>query len=205
MNIFRKFLEPIHLSGDSNPMKILAYRLDGERRECNLRFDAGVSNCNCCDYFTFDRCDNLVLIEDTKLMATIRAKRSELDHLKNFQMSKINEEIDRYVEHDIVLENVVKVYGSLFVLFKFLNSLLICSSSEVCPDIRSIRFWLVANDFLLDESKTWEHYHLKIQNGLYGRLGHNFIESVEVIPKDKLLEKFSRLGCDQQNPVSSTF
>ena len=182
-------------------MRFSAYRLDGKQPECSLRYDAEVINCNCCDYFTFDQGGDLILIEDTRLMATIRAKRCEFDFLKN--APRILR--DSYVEQNIVLENVVKVYGSLFVLFKFLNKFLISSPTEICPNIHSIKFWLVANDFVPDEAMAWDHYHLKIQNGLYGRLGHSFIKCVEVIPKDKLSEKLRHLGFDPQDPESPTF
>ena len=142
MNIFFKYLKPIHLAGDLHPMSSSANRLDGTGKECNLRADAGANNCNCCDYFTFDKYGNLILIEDTRLRATIQAKKGELKFLRDAP-----EELkDQYIKHVIVTENVVKVYGSLFVLYKLLNMRLNSSSSEMFPSIESIQFWLVAND-----------------------------------------------------------
>lgn len=101
---------------------------------------------------------------------------------------------DQYIKHVIVTENVVKVYGSLFVLFKLLNIQLNSASTEVFPIIKSIQFWLVANDSERWAEKSWEHYRLVIENGLYGRLGHNFIRSVKVIRKDRLSDALSRAG-----------
>ena len=190
MNIFFKYLKPIHLAGDRQPTSSSAYRLDGTGKECNLRADAGANNCNCCDYFTFDKYGSLILIEDTRLRATIQAKMGELKFLKNAPI----ELRDQYIKHVIVTENVVKVYGSLFVLYKLLNIQLSSASTEVCPIIKSIQFWLVANDSELWAEKSWEHYKLVIENGLYGRLGHNFIRSVKVIRKDRLSEALSRAG-----------
>ena len=190
MNIFLKYLKPIHLAGDSHPMSSSAYRLDGTGKECNLRADAEANNCNCCDYFTFDKYGSLILIEDTRLRATIRAKKVEFRFLKDAP-KKLR---DQYIKHVIVMENVVKVYGSLFVLYKLLNMQLNSDSSEVFPGIESIQFWLVANDSERWAEKSWEHYKLLIENGLYGRLGHNFIRSVKVIRKDRLSDALSRVG-----------
>ena len=133
---------------------------------------------------------NLILIEDTRFRATIQAKKGELKFLKDAP----EEFRDQYINHVIVTENVVKVYGSLFVLYKLLNMRLNSSSSEVFPSIESIQFWLVANDSELWAEKSWEHYKLVIENGLYGRLGHNFIRSVKVIRKDRLSDALSRVG-----------
>ena len=190
MNIFFKYLKPIHLAGDSHPISSSAYRLDGTGKECNLRADAEANNCNCCDYFTFDKYGSLILIEDTRLRAIIQAKNAELKFLKDAPRQLR----DQYIKHVIVMENVVKVYGSLFVLYKLLNMRLNSNSSEVFPSIESIQFWLVANDSELWAEKSWEHYKLVIENGLYGRLGHNFIRSVKVIRKDRLSDALSRAG-----------
>ena len=189
MNIFLKYLKPIHLAGDSHPMSSSAYRLDGTGKECNLRADAGANNCNCCDYFTFDKYGSLILIEDTRLRATIRTKKAEFHFLKDAP-----EERDQYIKHVIVMENVVKVYGSLFVLYKLLNMQISSASPEVFPSIELIQFWLVANDSKRWAEKWWEHYSSMIRNGLYGRLGHNFIRSVKVIRKDRLSDALSRAG-----------
>ena len=170
-------------------MSSSAYRLDGTGKECNLRADAGANNCNCCDYFTFDKYGSLILIEDTRLRATIRTKKAEFHFLKDAP-----EERDQYIKHVIVMENVVKVYGSLFVLYKLLNMQISSASPEVFPSIELIQFWLVANDSKRWAEKWWEHYSSMIRNGLYGRLGHNFIRSVKVIRKDRLSDALSRAG-----------
>lgn len=190
MNIFSKYLKPIHLAGDLHPMSSSAYRLDGTGKECNLRADAEANNCNCCDYFTFDKYGSLILIEDTRLRATIQAKKVEFHFLRDTP----KELRDQYIKHVIVMENVVKVYGSLFVLYKLLNMQVSSASSELFPSIESIKFWLVANDSERWAEKSWEHYSLMIENGLYGRLGHNFIRSVKVVRKDRLSEALSRAG-----------
>ena len=101
---------------------------------------------------------------------------------------------DQCIKHVIVTENVVKVYGFLFVLYKLLNMQLNSNSSEVFPGIESIQFWLVANDSELWAEKSWEHYKLVIEKGLCGRLGHNFFRSAKVIRKDRLSDALSRAG-----------
>ena len=190
MSVFEKYWGRILLAGESVPLNFSAFRLDGEQPESNFRSDAGANNCNCCDYFTFDKGGDLILIEDTRLLKTIEAKRNEFKILQSTSTEFKNE----YLENVIVMENVVKVYGSLFILYRWLilNKCLSGASSVSDPNT-PIQFWLVANDFEMGAEKAWDRYKVIIQNALYGRLGQNFLKCVEVLPKDKFLKKMKKL------------
>ena len=186
MSIFNEYSEGIKLSGWSEPLDVEAYRFDHTGPEGNFRKDAGVGTCNCCDYFTFDRCGDLILIEDTQLNATIKNKkaeikdgRSDLKFLKRASKKKKTQ----YIVNHIKIENVVKVYGSLFVFYKFLNKKLICQSIE------SFTFWLIAVDVGPKEIEALEHYKREIRSDLRSKLGREFVKDVELIPGNKLRDK----------------
>ena len=124
-------------------------------------------------------------------MKTIEAKRNEFKLLQDASTEFRNE----YLENVIVMENVVKVYGSLFILYRWLilNKCLSGVSSGNSPNA-PIQFWLIANDFEIGGEKAWDRYKVIIQNALYGRLGQNFLKCVEVLPKDKFLKKMKKLN-----------
>lgn len=191
MSVFNKYWGRILLAGDSDPLKHSAYRLDDEEPEPNVKDDARANSCNCCDHFTFDKSGDLILIENTRLMETIEAKRNEVKFLQDASTEFRNE----YLENVIKMENVVKVYGSLYILYRWaiLNNCPGCVPSG-CEPNASIQFWLVANDFEVGEEKAWEHYETEIENALRGRLGHNFLKVVELLPRAKFLKKMEKLN-----------
>lgn len=195
MKIFDKYLEEIKLSG-LPPLDYSAYRFDSTKAEGNFRADAGVGTCECCDYFVFDKCNNLILMEDTHLMTTIERGRKSIEEM----LKRIPEEErslfelpKKFMTNYVVKENVVKVYGSLFVLYKFLNEKFSCASSGTFQNIGFFRFWLVAVDVDEYNAKAWEYYKLEIRDGLRSRMGKDFIEEVELIPRDRLVDKLNSL------------
>ena len=190
MSVFEKYWGRILLAGESDPLNFSAYRLDDEESEPNVKTDARANSCNCCDHFIFDKCGDLILIENTRLMKTIKAKRNEFKFLQDASTEFRNE----YLENAIKMENVIKVYGSLYILYRWaiLNKRLDCTPSGRGPRA-SVQFWLVANDFEAGGEKAWDGYEAMIQNALYGRLGQNFLKCVEVLPKDKFLKKMKKL------------
>ena len=191
MSVFEKYWGRILLAGDSVPLKYFAYRLDDEESEPNVKADPRANSCNCCDHFIFDKSGDLILIENTRLMKTIEAKRNEFKLLQDASTEFRNE----YLENAIKMENVVKVYGSLYILYRWaiLNNCLGCVPSGRGPRA-SVRFWLVANDFEAGGEKAWDGYQAMIQNAIYGGLGENFLKSVEVRPKHKFLKKMKKLN-----------
>ena len=190
MSVFEKYWGRILLAGDSVPLKYSAYRLDDEESKLNVKADARANSCNCCDHFIFDKSADLILIENTRLMKTIKAKQNEFKLLQSTSTEFRNE----YLGNAIKMENVVKVYGSLYILYRWLilNKCLSGASSVSDPNT-PIQFWLVANDFEMGAEKAWDRYKVVIKNALYGRLGRNFLKCVEVLPKDKFLKKMKKL------------
>ena len=195
MSIFDKYLEKIKLSGKPELVDCEAYRLDHTGSVGNFRADAGVGTCNCCDYFTFDRCGNLILIEDTQLAATIKNKLKAINDEKSelsFLKAASKERKLQYVVGYIVSENVVKVYGSLFVFYKFLN--LNNESIDSIQNIESFRFWLVAVNVGANPAMSYDSYKLNVRRNLRSKLGKKLVKEVEVIPDHMLRSKLIRLG-----------
>lgn len=199
MSIFNGYLEEIKLSGKSEPLDCSAYRLDYTGSNGNFRADAGVGTCNCCDYFAFDRCGNLILIEDTQLDATINDRLKAIENEKDefsFLKTASKEMKLRYVVNYIVSENVTKVYGSLFVfyIYKFLNMNLDRVHEDFFRNMGSLKFWLVTVNVKPKESISSENYRLQIKRSLRGKLGKKFVMEVEVIPENRLRDKLALLG-----------
>ena len=197
MSIFNDYLEVIKLSGKSEPLDYSAYRLDYTGSNGNFRADAGVGTCNCCDYFTFDKCGNLILIEDTQLDATINDKFKAIENKEgefSFLKAASEEMKLQYVVNYIVSENVTKVYGSLFVFYKFLNMNLDKVPEDFCRNMGSLKFWLVAVNVEPNKSISSDNYKLKVRRNLRGKLGKKFIMEVEVISENGLRDKLALLG-----------
>ena len=197
MRIFDEYLEKIKLSGRSEPIDCSAYRFDHTGSVGNFRADAGVGTCNCCDYFTFDQYGNLILIEDTQLNATIEDKLNVIKNEKgelSFLRDASEEKKIQYVVSYIVSENVVKVYGSLFVFYKFLNMNLNNASMDFPLSIKSFRFWLVEVNVRPDPSIPFDNYKARVRRNLRGKLGREFVKEVETVPEDRLKNRLIRLG-----------
>ena len=75
-----QFAEPIESIGGS----LKAYRMDSTKKGSNMRSDAGLGMCECCDYVTVSK-DNqcVVLIEETDLESTIIDFKERYDYLSD--------------------------------------------------------------------------------------------------------------------------
>ena len=180
MTIFDKYLESIWLSGDSNPLWCSAYRLDGTYPKPDLRRDASVGSCNCCDYFFFSCSGNLVLVEDTRLRTDIERKQSDFKYLERNVRA-------RHIEKLICDENVLKVYGSLFVLYRFLKR---CAPADMDFDIDAIEFWLVVNDDQHDEAYALDEVRSLLRDKLMAKLGKTIVSDVDVMTRSYFVQKY---------------
>ena len=187
MTFFKKYLEPIRLSGDSEALLYQAYRLDGTHPAPDLRRDASVGSFNCCDYFFFLLCGNLVLVEDTQLAAYIIGKKQEFNYLK------VNDKTT-YIPKLICQENALKVYGSLFVLYRFIIRSL---ELKLAPAIDSIQFWFVVNDADRCDALILERYDYGLKQELSGRFGKTIVNEVVVMTKNDFIGRCEKASKDK--------
>lgn len=180
MKIFEKYLERVKLSDDSERLLHQAYRLDGTYPNPDLRRDAKVGSCNCCDYFFFLASGTLVLIEDTRLRADIEKRRQNFRYLNSADLRA-------HVVKLISLENVLKVYGSLFTLYRFISQ---SSDSNLKPKIESIEFWFVGNDIDKPNTRVLNVYKRPLDQALSARLGTRVVKKVRVMTKSGFIERF---------------
>ena len=180
MKIFERYLEPVKLSGDSEELLHQAYRLDGTHPNPDLRRDAKVGSCNCCDYFFFSVSGTLVLIEDTRLKADIGRKKQHFRYLNSTDLKA-------HVIKLICLENVLKVYGSLFTLYRFISQR---SNSDLMQKIDSIEFWFVGNDTDKPSTRVLNVYKGPLSQALSARLGTKVVNKVWVMTKNDFIERF---------------
>ena len=179
MTFFEKYLEPIRLSGDSSPLLYQAYRLDGTHPGPDLRRDASVGSCNCCDYFFFSSYGSLILVEDTQLIAYANEMEQKFNYLnvsdKNSYISKL-----------ICQENTLKVYGSLFLLYRFIVR---SSEAKSMPEINSIQFWFVISDSARRDSRVLNKYDNSLKQELSGKLGKTIVNDVVVMTRSDFIER----------------
>ena len=113
------FLQRVEVGGSPLDPTCLAYRMDDNEPQSNMRTTAGLGTCNCCDYFTF-RDATLVLIEETRLPWQIKDLRNEfardirkdVEELEERERHSVSQRVLRHLRQ----ENKLKVYGSLLVL-----------------------------------------------------------------------------------------
>lgn len=179
MTPFENYIEPIKLSGDSQALLYKAYRLDGTHPNPDLRRDAAVGSCNCCDYFFFSVGGNLILIEDTRLIAYIKDREREYKYLNT-------SDITTFVPKLICQENALKVYGSLFVLYRFINQGI---DLESIPKIDSIQFWFVVNDADRSDTYVLEKCDEWLNQELSSKLGKTIVDEVVVMTREDFIER----------------
>ncbi len=109
MTAFDQFLEPIKVAGESLGDIHQAYRMDGNSPKPDMRRDAGLGTCNCCDYFMFAEDHIVVLIEETRLLEQVENLKIQYDYLEDNDKEKF---VKKYIRQ----ENKLKVYGSMLVL-----------------------------------------------------------------------------------------
>ena len=99
MSDLRDFLEYIPETG------FKAYRLDDTTTATNLKKVVGIDSCHSCDYFLFG-CNEIILIEETRLLSSVRSIKREYSYLNDSDKEKI-------VNSKLIGEFVNKVYGTM--------------------------------------------------------------------------------------------
>ena len=184
MSSLGKFLEPIKIAGKLINKDRQAYCMDDEP---DMRTEASLGTCHCCDYFTISATSNrniVILIEETRLADT----KAQLKKLAKKYPSLSNDDQEKLNNENARKENKLKVYASMLVL---------CRLSVKCKDIKNLlqekryQFWLVDSGANKEEDiKYLDRQKTDLFNALKGSF-KNIIEDVKIIPSDHLLEKLS--------------
>ena len=175
-----QFAEPIESAGGD----FKAYRMDSTTEGSNMRSDAELGTCECCDYVTVSRDNQSVfLIEETNLEYTIYKLRQEYGYLEEADKNE-------FFYDKICDENRLKLYGSMLVL---------CRLSSSQDDVKEFlpkdkfQFWLVTTGTApspLDSTILMDHLSDRLRNDLKSPFGR-MINEVDIIPSTELAEKLS--------------
>ena len=181
-----RFLKPIQAADGSLAGPCRAYRMDDTSPDSNMRRTAGLGECNCCDYFVFNR-RTVFLIEETRLPDTVKQLRNEYHYLEeNHQQEFISKHVRQ--------ENRLKVYGSMLVLSR------LALEFEDFKDIlhtgnerKKYRFWLVVSGMDRADAKIWfQNLQSRLLQELRSVLAKETVEAVEIIPFDRLAAKLEK-------------
>ena len=186
MTELEKFLEPIVIAG--SPLENhRAYRMDGTSPKPDMRQEAKLGTCDCCDYFKFDDDDTIVLIEETQLMKKIKDLKSKYHYLEDNHQTE-------FVREHIRDENKLKVYGAMLVL---------CRLAAVCENVKDLlqtrngklkkyKFWLVASGMETEEATMmFDHLKGQLRKELRSTLRGKILGRVEILPSHAFVTKLS--------------
>ena len=180
MIALNKFLEPIEIAG--SPLENhRAYRMDDGPGKPDMRKDAGLGECNCCDYFVTNT-DSIILIEETKLLESIKSWKNGVQYLNDDDQKD-------FVSEKVKTENRLKVYGSLLVLSRLINK---CADAKNLVGKKKYCFWLVVSGLSTPEDKKYiDNLKDHLTTALGGALSREVIDKVEVFPSNYLEGKLS--------------
>lgn len=152
-----------------------------------MRKDVGLGTCHSCDYFkvrTRDQEEVVVLIEETRLMATVENYKEEYKAIVDEKKKK------ELLIQRVRDENILKVYGSLFTL---------CHGAAKCPELLDLvagkkrDFWLVASDSDdVDDAPADEYINEEIFENLQSMLHKDLIGEVKVLTAGQLKSVLSK-------------
>ena len=183
MTIFDKFLQPIEIAGEPLDTEYIAYLMDGTPPQPDMRKEAGLGTCNCCDYFVFSKNDTIALIEETMLMKQIEGLKDVYDYLEDGDQKEF---IDKY----ILDENKLKVYGSMLVLCR------LSAMNDSVNDLlraKKYKFWLVVSGMETEEAtRLFDHFKDRLRNDLNSVLTGKILDGVEIMPSAKFVTKLSQ-------------
>ena len=176
-----KFLEPIEIAGKPPDEKYQAYRMDDGSDKPDMRKDAGLGECNCCDYFVTNT-DSIILIEETKLLESIKSWKNGIQYLND-------DDQKNFVSEKVKTENRLKVYGSLLVLSRLINK---CAEVSNLVGEKKYCFWLVVSGLSTPEDKIYiDNLKDHFTTSLGAALSREVIDKVEVFPSNYLEGKLS--------------
>lgn len=183
MNNLTRYLEEINVAGISLGREFQAYRMDGTEVNRQMRIDAGLGTCICCDYFLLDN-DSIVLIEETQLIETIINLKKKFSCLKKLDQ-------DWIIEKLVKKENQVKVYGSMLVLCRLASK---CNNLANLFQNKSYKFWLVTSGTDTTESyRYYDNMTKSILSDLRSQLSRELVDDVKIVPSKDLPNILSNL------------
>lgn len=145
-----------------------------------MRKDIGLGTCHSCDYFKIrirDQEEVVVLIEETRLMATLENYKEEYDAIVDEKKK------NKFLRRRVIDANILKVYGSLFTLchgvtkYKALSDLVAGKKHD---------FWLVASDSNEHDALADEHMSDQIYQDLQSLLKKDLIGDVKLLTVGQL-------------------
>ena len=183
MNHLTQYLEEINVAGISLGENYQAYRMDGTEVDRQMRIDAGLGTCSCCDYFILEN-NLVVLIEETQLTKTITRLKGIYSYLDVADLNQIITDL-------IKQENQIKVYGSMLVICRLTSK---CSNLEDLLRNRRYVFWLVASDNVNSEAHLfYESLVPSILHNLRSQLSSKVVADVKILPSTELPKKITEL------------
>lgn len=183
MTALNKFLEPVEIAGKPFNKNFQAYRMDDGSDKPDMRKEAGLGECNSCDYFV-SNADSIILIEETKLQESIKTWKNGVAYL--------NEDDQKdFVSEKVKTENRLKVYGSLLVLARLMNKF---PEVRNLVDQKKICFWLVVSGLSTSDDKKYiDNLKDHFITSLGGALSREVIDKVEVFASNYLADKLAAI------------
>lgn len=182
MIALEKFLKPIELANTPLSETHRAYRMDGNSPQPDMRKDAGLGSCNCCDYFMPWNDDSVLLIEETQLIQQMKDLKREYRYLKSVHQKHF---IDKYIKQ----ENRVKAYGSMLIL---------CRLAAVCKDAKNLletkkyKFWIVDSSvYSTKDAKLFRNLKQLLFHGLSDVLSDKIVDEVKILPSNRFVTRLS--------------
>lgn len=178
-----QFKEPIRVADEIVDKKLTAYRMDSQDND--MRSVAGLGACSCCDYF-LPRNESIVLIEETRLLETVKMLRAEFSYLKNEQ------KIDAIVNEKIKNEHQLKAYGAMLVLSRLAVDCANVKKLVHGKKRKKLQFWLVASRIDTPGKQIYfDSQRDKLKERLTDSIGGTLKVKVEVLSAKDLKTKLS--------------
>ena len=176
MNSFECYRQYIKINQVPLEGNYVAYKMDDTHTESNMRKDAGLGTCHCCDYFLLGE-DTNYLLENTALYNSIHDQNEIYRELDVDTRTKLVQKI-------LLQENYLKVYGSLLTLCRLSNK------QGMLPLDRYI-FWFVIDDKAGAKSnhRFLDNFRNKFFGDLRSLLASTVVKDVQFVPADELPEK----------------
>jgi len=150
------FKKPIELARKVIDERYIAYKMDSNVQEGNMRKAVGLGTCHCCDYFLLDD-RSIILIEETSL--------PNLD--------------DATENAEIKSEMQLKAYGSMLILCRL--SMVYDSAKKLFRD-RKCKFWVVdSNADKLSDERYYDAHRQPLNQALTQVIGTVLLDDVKVL------------------------
>ena len=177
---FGEFLEEIEIADRPLGNGYKAYRMDGGRQKPDMRAEIGLGTCHCCDYFKM-RKNIVILIEDTRLMKTIRDSKEEFNAMLEAEKK------EKFLNRRICNENILKVYGSLVVLCYWMRK---HADISIFMDKKKHDFWLIVSDVNNDDDHiAFDNLQDQLLSDLRTALKKDIIQDVQILTPRELKYK----------------